>query len=269
MEYDYEKFKQVIFQMTGINLTDYKEKQMKRRIDSLIIKRGFANYEEYVFKGLKADKIIYDEFINYITINVSEFYRNPRQWETLEKDILPVLLKKNRNLRIWSAACSTGEEPYSLVMLLSKFMPLNQIRIMATDIDKEILNKAKAGLYNSKSFESLPKEFISAYFDKEGELYKVRDEIKRCVDFQNHNLLADKYPENLDLIICRNVLIYFTEEAKSTVYDKFSNSLKTGGVLFVGSTEQIIMASRYKFKSNYTFFYEKEAESSYTPNSMF
>ena len=260
MAYDYEQFKTAIFQITGINLNDYKERQMKRRIDSLVAKRNFIDYESYI-KGLKSDKVLFDEFVNYITINVSEFYRNPKQWETLEKDVFPGLLKKGVCPKIWSAACSTGEEPYSLAMLLSKYYPLSQIKILATDIDTEVINKAKIGLYNPKSLENLPKEFIANFFNKEGEFYRIKDEIKKCIDFQHHNLLADKYPDNVDLIVCRNVLIYFTEEAKSHIYAKFSKALKVGGVLFVGSTEQIIMSLRYSFKSANTFFYQKEKES--------
>ncbi len=256
---DYEGFKNEIYQMTGINLSNYKERQMKRRIDSLVAKRGFDEYDSYV-RALKSDKSIYNEFINYITINVSEFYRNPKQWEILEKEIVPMLLKRSSNLKIWSAACSTGEEPYSLVMMMSRFLPLGQIKIIATDIDKEVIAKARDGIYNPKSLESLPEDFVNKYFVKEAELYKIKDEVKRCVEFRSHNLLAEKYPESCDLIVCRNVLIYFTEEAKAEVYQNFNRSLKVGGVLFVGSTEQIILSSRYYFKSISTFFYQKEKD---------
>lgn len=252
----YEQFTQTIFHLTGINLASYKERQMKRRIDSLILKRNFTDYDSYV-KALKSDKAIYDEFINYITINVSEFYRNPKQWEVLEQDVIPMLMKGVGNLKIWSAACSTGEEPYSLVFAMNRFLPLNQIRIMATDIDKEVIAKAQEGIYNPKSLDSLPREMIPKYFTEEGDFYRVKDEVKRCVEFKNHNLLADSYPTNLDLIVCRNVLIYFTEEAKAQVYTNFSRALRDGGVLFVGSTEQIILASRYNFNSTSTFFYQK------------
>lgn len=255
---NYEDFKVAIHQLTGINLNDYKERQMKRRIDSLITKRNCADYDSYV-KKIRFDKTLYDEFINYITINVSEFYRNPRQWETLEDEIIPMLLKQaGGNIKIWSAACSTGEEPYSLVMAMSKFLPLSKIKIIATDIDREVISKAKIGLYNAKSLESLPDEFVAKYFSKSGEFYRISDEIKSCVEFQHHNLLADKYPTNLDLIVCRNVLIYFTEEAKSQIYTNYSASLKPGGILFIGSTEQIIMYTRYNLRLFTTFFYQKQ-----------
>jgi chemotaxis protein methyltransferase CheR len=254
MMMDYEGFKKEIYGMTSINLSYYKEKQMKRRIDSLIKKNGFELYEDYV-KALKTNTNLFNEFINYLTINVSEFYRNPEQWEVLKSEIFPMLLKRNRKLKIWSAACSTGDEPYTLVMVLNNFIPLNEISIYATDIDKEALRKAKAGLYTEKSLEKLPKDYISKYFTKNGDSYVVNNDVKSRVEFVQHNLLKDDYPTGCDLIVCRNVLIYFTEEAKAYVYNGFSKSLKQDGVLFIGSTEQIIMSNKYNLNSTRTFFY--------------
>lgn len=256
---DYEEFKKEILRMSTINLTAYKEKQMKRRIDSLIKKNNYKDYKAYV-EGLRTNDNLYKEFINYLTINVSEFYRNPAQWKVLESEIIPYLLKNSptQNLKIWSAACSTGDEPYSLVMVLSKQMPLSKIRILATDIDRQVLDKAKTGLYSTKSIEGLPKEYVSKFMTKIGDSYKVNDEVKRCVDFKQHNLLKDAFPRDCDLIVCRNVLIYFTEEAKDQIYKNFNSSLKNKGILFVGSTEQIIMSPKYKFTPVKTFFYKKE-----------
>jgi chemotaxis protein methyltransferase CheR len=256
---DYDGFKTEVFKLTGIDLSCYKEKQMKRRIDSLISKNGISNYRDYI-GILKTDHARFNEFINYLTINVSEFYRNPEQWEILEKEILPLLLGRNKNLRIWSAACSTGDEPYTLVMVLNKFLPLRSIKIIATDIDKEALEKAKTGLYTYKSLEKLPYQFQTKYFLKTGDFFRIKDEIKDCVDFRQHNLLKDNYPEGFDLIVCRNVLIYFTEEAKNEIYKKFNRALNAKGVLFVGSTEQIIMSSKFKLLPLKTFFYVKEGE---------
>lgn len=254
---DYEAFKKEVFKISTIDLDAYKERQMKRRIDSLINKNSYKDYISYV-NALKSNDALYKEFINYLTINVSEFYRNPMQWQVLESDIIPYLLKTSQNLKIWSAACSTGDEPYSLAMVLSKYMPLSKIKIQATDIDKQVLEKAKVGLYNSKSIEGLPKEYVNKYLTKIGDSYKVNDDIKKCIDFSQHNLLKDPYPKDLDLIVCRNVLIYFTEEAKSDIYKKFNTSLKKDGILFVGSTEQIIMSTKYNFSPIKTFFYRKE-----------
>lgn len=253
----YEEFKKDIFRKTGIDLNLYKEKQMKRRLESLVKRNDFNDFKDY-FKALDKSPEIFDEFINYLTINVSEFYRNSDQWVVLEKEVVPRLLEKNKNLKIWSAACSTGEEPYSLVMMLSRFMPLNRINIIATDIDLGAIAKAKAGLYMEKSLKNLPKEFITKYFTNDGRLFKISDDIKKQVTFKKHNLLKDSYVDGCDLIVCRNVLIYFTEEAKNEIYMKFSKSLKEDGILFVGSTEQIIMPQKYELKPLRTFFYGKD-----------
>lgn len=139
---DYELFKSKIFQMTKIDLSCYKERQMKRRIDALITKRGIKSYDAYV-NALRTDVELMEEFVTYLTINVSEFYRNPEQWKVLENEIFPYLFERFGNtLKIWSAACSTGDEPYTLVMLLAKFIPLSRIKIIATDLDKQVLEKA-------------------------------------------------------------------------------------------------------------------------------
>lgn len=254
---DYEQFKQEILRMSTIDLSAYKERQMKRRIDSLIKKNNYKDYKAYV-DGLRSNTKLYTEFINYLTINVSEFYRNPNQWKVLESDIIPYLLKSSSNLKIWSAACSTGDEPYSLVMVLSKHMPLARIKIIATDIDKQVLEKARVGLYSAKSIEGLPKEYSTKFMTKIGESYKINDDVKKCVEFKQHNLLKDPYPKDCDLIVCRNVLIYFTEEAKDIIYKNFNGALRNNGILFVGSTEQIIMSFKYKLTPIKTFFYKKE-----------
>ena len=175
-----------------------------------------------------------------------------------EEEILPYLIRGTKKCpKIWSAACSTGEEPYSIVMLLNKFFALKDIKVLATDIDLGAINKAKFGLYNEKSLDNLPKEFKYKYFEKIENSFKIKDEIKKCVEFKKVGLLKDSYPTNVDLIICRNVMIYFTEQAKELLYKKFYNSLSTEGILFVGSTEQIILPERYNFKPVKTFFYKK------------
>lgn len=258
MESGYEKFKDDVFKLTKIDLDAYKERQMKRRIDTLIGKNNIKTYDDYV-AAIKTNSKMFEEFVNYLTINVSEFYRNPEQWELLDKEVFPKLIEKfGKNLKIWSAACSTGDEPYSLVMALSKFLPLNQIKIIATDIDQQVLHKAQVGLYNSKSIAGVPKEFVDKYFTKIGLSYQISDEIKKRVEFKQHNLLKDPYPTGCNLIVCRNVLIYFTEEAKDDIYRKFNGALIKDGVLFIGSTEQIMQYKELGFGRYKSFFYTKE-----------
>ena len=255
--YDYEWFKKAVFDLTKIDLDAYKEKQMKRRIDTLITKNSVQGYENYV-KLLKTDAEKFDEFVNYLTINVSNFYRNPEQWALLDKEVFPRLIERfGKNLKIWSAACSTGDEPYSLVMALSRHLPLDRIKIYATDIDKQVLAKAKVGLYNDKSVADVPKDMLAKYFTKVGPSYQISEEIKKRVEFHESNLLRDKYPTDNHLIVCRNVLIYFTEEAKEEVFRKFFAALKNGGSLFIGSTEQIINYKDIGYQRESSFFYEK------------
>ena len=257
MAYDYEKFKDAVFALTKIDLNAYKERQMKRRIDALITKHGIKGYENYV-QVLKTDKARFEEFVNYLTINVSEFYRNPDQWAVMDKEIIPELIGKyGKNLKIWSAACSTGDEPYSLVMALSRHVPLNMIRITATDLDKQVIAKAKVGLYSEKSIAAVPDDFKKKYFTKVGLSYKISDEIKARVDLKEHNLLERGYPKDYHMIVCRNVLIYFTEEAKDEVFRKFYQSLAPGGILFIGSTEQIINHKDIGYERKNSFYYER------------
>lgn len=256
---DYEAFKKKVFQLTKIDLSCYKERQMRRRIDSLINKAKIKSYDEYV-EALRTNKELLEEFVAYLTINVSEFYRNPEQWRLLENDIFPYLFDKfGKNIKIWSAACSTGDEPYTLAMVLGKFVPLKNIQIVATDIDKQVLEKAQLGIYDEKSLKGLPTDLKNKYFTKlDTKRYQVSDEVKRCVKFSQHNLLKDPYPDRCDLIVCRNVMIYFTEEAKQDIYKKFNAALKKEGILFVGSTEQIIAPGNYNFSTMKSFFYKKD-----------
>lgn len=257
MTYDYEYFKTAVLELTKINLNAYKERQMKRRIDALIAKNGITGYENYI-QVLKTDKARFEEFVNYLTINVSEFYRNPDQWQLMDKEIIPELIGKfGRNLKVWSAACSTGDEPYSLVMALSRHIPLNAIHIIATDLDKQVIAKAKVGLYNEKSIAAVPDDFKQKYFTRIGLSYQISDEIKSRVEFKEQNLLGNDYPKDCHMIVCRNVLIYFTEEAKDEVFRKFYQSLRPGGILFIGSTEQIINHRDMGYARKNSFYYER------------
>ena len=258
MTYDYEWFKKAVYDLTKIDLNSYKEKQMKRRIDTLIGKYDVKGYDGFA-DLIKKDREALDSFVSYLTINVSEFFRNADQWNLMDKDMIPELMSKfGKNLKIWSAACSTGDEPYTIVMMLSKHMPLNQISVLATDLDAVVLAKAKAGIYDKKEVAGVPAEFKSKYFEEtaDGKM-KVSDEIKSRVTFKQADLLRDPYPKDYHLIVCRNVLIYFTEEAKDEIFKKYFASLAPGGILFIGSTEQIINYKELGFTRKNSFYYEK------------
>lgn len=242
--------------LTGVDLTLYKEAQMKRRLTSLYEKKGFQSFKDFA-EALEKDQVLLNETLDRMTINVSEFYRNYKRWEVLETAILP-LIKNSKPLKIWSAACSTGEEPYTLAMLLDQQKGLPGFQILATDIDEKALEKAKKGVYQERSLQEVPSSVKDRYFNQnENRNYEVKPEIKKNITFKKHNLLADRYEQDFDLIVCRNVLIYFTESAKEELYLKMARSLKKNGVLFVGSTEQIFNPEKFGLAPADTFFYQK------------
>lgn len=253
---DYQQFINNVKGKTGIDLSLYKEAQMKRRLTSLREKRGFSDFNEY-YKILSKDQDLFEEFLQRMTINVSEFFRNPQRWEVLENKILPRLLAKQSKIKTWSAACSTGEEPYSMMMMLLKYLKPSQINLLATDLDEAILDRAKKAFYPDRSLKEVNQSMLQNYFINEHVGYRVKDDLKKMINFKRHNLLAEKFDDGYDLIVCRNVMIYFTEEAKSVLYQKFSDALKPGGTLFVGSTEQIFNPQKYGLETEDTFFYKK------------
>jgi len=257
MDQDYLLFIEKVKSLASIDLSLYKEAQMKRRLTSFRDKKGYSTFFE-LFKAMAKDRALLDEFLDRMTINVSEFWRNFRRWEILRDVFIPELLRRNGKLRCWSAACSTGEEPYTLAMILHEKGVLHSSSILATDLDENVLEAAKKGIYHERSVREVPASYIQTYLRKMPDgRWEVSDELRRSVRFLKHNLLADRFETGYDLIICRNVTIYFTDEAKNRLYHQFSNSLRPGGILFVGSTEQIFSPGRYGLETADTFFYRR------------
>lgn len=257
MERDYRQFSEKLKVLTGIDLSLYKEAQMKRRLTSLYEKKGYRNFNDY-YQLIATDQDALHELLDRMTINVSEFYRNYKRWEVLQSKILPEMIKRNNGtIKVWSAACSTGEEPYTLAMILSQQLSPSKFSILATDIDDNVIARAKLGVYHERSLNEVPLDVKRKFFSRETEYYRVNESIKKSVTFKKHNLLADSFDSNFDLIVCRNVLIYFTEDAKGMLYKKFGQTLKKDGVLFVGSTEQIFSSTKYGLEPEDTFFYKK------------
>ena len=255
-EQDWEQFKQKFKNKANINLNDYKPAQMQRRISNLMSRYGARTYVEF-FNLLDRDDRLYKEFIDYMTINVTEFFRTPEKFSELESKVLPELLTKSPKLNIWSAGCSVGAEPYSLSMILKDLTPNTKHRILATDLDVEMLAKAKSGIYTNTEFKNISTSRASKYFKQENGTYIIDEDVKSCIEFKKHNLPLDKFETGFDLILCRNVVIYFTEEAKDGLYRRFLSALKPGGVMFVGGTEAILNFREIGFVSYMPFFYRK------------
>lgn len=255
-ERDWEEFKAKLKRKTEIDLDLYKAPQMQRRIMNLARRNGYDKYSAY-FDKVVQDKDDFAAFIEYLTINVSEFFRTPDKFAKLETDVIPELMKRSSRLNIWSAGCSIGAEPYSLAMILNDMTPNTRHRILATDLDIEILGKAKAGVYNENELRAMSEARKSKYFTRQGDKYAVSPDIKQRIEFKRHNLLKDSFETGFDLILCRNVVIYFTEEAKDQLYANFFKALKPGGILFVGATEAILNFRKLGYTSYQPFFYQK------------
>nr|WP_187698763.1 protein-glutamate O-methyltransferase CheR [Paenibacillus alvei] len=253
---DYAEFVQYFRSTTGIDLSQYKETQMRRRLSTLRLKNGYSTFASYS-KAMNSNSALLDEMLDRMTINVSEFWRNPLRWDTLRTRVLPELSSRTQHIKCWSAACSTGEEPYTLAMILDDMGLLDRTELTATDIDENALGRAQQAIYVERSLKDVPPSFKSRYFTQQVNSFHIIDRLKKAIHFRKQNLLTDLFATQHDLIICRNVMIYFTEEAKHELYRKFADSLKPGGVLFVGSTEQIFNPQQYHLETIETFFYRK------------
>ncbi|MDO4494071.1 MAG: protein-glutamate O-methyltransferase CheR [Clostridia bacterium] len=254
---DYESFQGRFLSLSGIDLTRYKEKQMRRRIEARIERLGYAGYEEYLI-ALENGPSQLAAFIDYITINVTEFFRTPEHWKTLSETILPKLTERfGKELRIWSAGCSTGEEPYSLAMALLSMSAPPDFKITATDIDERVLSLARTGEYAASKAESVPEALRTRFFTQTEHGYRIKDFVRERVEFRKADITRDAFPDRLHLIVCRNLLIYLTDDAKEKVFRGFRDSLLPGGCLFRGKAEQIVYYKNQGLSKPASGFYFK------------
>lgn len=264
---EYNYLKEQILRVTGIDLESYKSQQMRRRLDGFLSRipgSGVGPYCEILQKDPEAQQRLKD----FLTINVSEFFRDNEQFHVLKTKILPELVSKNpSSIKIWSAGCSIGAEPYSVAMILDEINPQCSYRILATDLDQTILAQAKAGgPYKENDLKNVNKLQLTKYFTHTDRKYTVVDRLKSKIDFRQQNLLKANYPKDFDLIICRNVVIYFTDDAKRKINQGFYNSLKDNGILFIGGTEALLDAQELGFKRLVTSFYTRVSVARSTPS---
>lgn len=252
-------FRRTVLELTGIDLDQYKSTQLERRLSTIMKRSAVGDLTEYG-RLLRQSPEQVQAFKDFFTINVSEWLRNPEKFEELGTRVLPDLMAYRRPLRIWSAGCSNGSEPYSVAMLLAEMDPMEQHYLLATDLDEQILAQARAGRYQEKDVKNVTRLRRQRFLRQAGEGWEVTPALRSRVTFGRQNLLSDPFPEDLDLILCRNVVIYFTEEAKDELYRKFHKALRPDGVLFVGGTESLLKAREMGFVSSSPFFYRAVKE---------
>lgn len=245
----------VIMAREGWDLMSYRPNQLIRRLRVIAAKSGAGSLSGYADLLRNHPERIQD-LRAWLGIKVTQFFRNPEKFEFLEKEVLPLL--SHRNLRVWSAGCANGAEAYSLAMLLEDLMP-GRYSIQATDMDERVLRVAIAGWYAARETALVP-DSRRRYLLPSGRGFMVHPVLRGAVFFRAHNLLCDPYPLGIDLVSCRNVLIYLSEEAKNRVIRAINSSLKPGGFLFLGSTESIVNAAAAGFVPCGPFFYRKPVE---------
>jgi len=238
---DFQTLKKTIEKLLGIQCQCYKEDYIKRRVLSrmrITGKEHYRDYNSYVLSDKKEQELLR----NALTINVTKFYRDKEVFDLIKSEIFPEIIRNKGRMRIWSAGCATGEEPYTLALIIHDLTRLKtdvQITIFATDLDREALKKAKAGVYEKRSLENLSENQIRRHFTvTEDDKYEVKPHLKEMIRFSQHDLMSGKPVTNyLDMILCRNVTIYFTEEQKNELAKMFNPALTLKGFYVMGKTE--------------------------------
>ncbi len=267
---DYDRFCGGVKTLCNIDLFQYRPAQMERRMRSFARRSGHDDLDTYL-AALRRDVVARAAFLDQMTINVSELFRNPERFVELEKQYLPALMATapGRGLRVWSAGCSYGAEPYTLAILLKEAAPGAAHELVATDIDQTILARAAEGIFTTQDLANVSDERRRRWFTElPGGNWQANPDLRSMVRFSRLDLLRDPFPKNRDLILCRNVVIYFNDDAKERIYERFFDILRPGGVLFVGSTERVTDAGRLGWERPATFFYQRPSASAPTPSPI-
>ncbi|GAV26194.1 chemotaxis protein [Carboxydothermus islandicus] len=254
---EYQNLAEYLYQKTGIKFEDAKYDFVRRRVEERIKKLGFKSFREYFFHLKYGDKG--EEFqllINSLTINETYFFREYPQLKCFAEEVIPELIQKKtvKHIKVWSAGCSTGEEPYTLAIILKEMLEGTgfTFQVDATDINSRVIEYARKRLYTKRSVKDVPNVYLAKYFLPRGEVYELSAEIARYVNFQLLNLLDEKAMNRMsgyDAIFCRNVLIYFDDKSRREVALHFYRALNPGGYIFLGHSESMSrITSVFKLK---------------------
>jgi chemotaxis protein methyltransferase CheR len=253
---DYVSFCRGVRRLCRVDLLQYKRRQMERRVRSFAERRGHAGLETYLAR-LAGDAGALDEFLDRVTINVSNLWRNPQQWQLLQDQVVPALAARG-TLRAWSAGCSYGAEAYTLAAICRAAAPAAATRILGTDIDRRVIARAQRAEFNAEDVRSAPPGALERFFDADGELWRPVAELRALVSFEVGDLLRLRPPAGAyDLVLCRNTVIYFTDEVRDALHGRLATALRPGGVLVVGATERVTDPHRLGLEIVAPFTYRK------------
>jgi len=260
---DFDRYRDLIYNESGITFTSANRSILESRLREQLRSKNVDSVKTY-FSTISIDKEELRSFLDSITTNLTRFFRNQPHFDALEKYVVPELLniKKggNNTLRIWSAGCSTGEEPYTIAMLLSEILPPSwRFDILASDISLKCLMTAKEGFYSEGKIDGIPPNYLTKYFDKVEGGYRIRPDIQAKVKFDYHNLKHDSGQRGLDILFCRNVIIYFDEAAQAAVINRFWETMAPKSFLFIGHSESLFgMDTKFEFvKTEWATLYRK------------
>lgn len=248
-EKEFQLFTELVYKQFGLFIKNEKKSLVSGRLQQILVDHKFNSFSAF-YNQLLSDKSgqLVTELLNRITTNHTYFMREVEHFDYFKQVVLPFLEKHSmdRDLRIWSAGCSSGEEPYTLAMIINDYFSNNindwNTQLLATDISKNVLEKAKLGQYAIEKLDVLPKFWKIHYFEKRtSQMMEVRDEIKKQVIFRQFNLIQEYFPfkKRFQVIFCRNVMIYFDDETRQKLIQKFYDHMDDGGYLFIGQSESI------------------------------
>jgi chemotaxis protein methyltransferase CheR len=255
-EFPLSKFSNLLYQTAGLAVDERKRHLLQTKIDRLLNRRGIATYEEYWElinrPGNNAD---FQEFLDTMTTNTTEFFRENAHFNYINNNWESIIrhnprIARNREIVVWSSACSSGQEPVTIALVLVELLKSKNIgiRILATDLDTQILQKAASGIYTQKECEGIPANLLSKYFSKVGTDYQVNQQLLSLISYRQFNLMHDfRFRNGFDFIFCRNVMIYFDNTTQETLVNKFYDHLVPGGLFFMGHSESMVNK-----KHNYT-----------------
>ncbi len=253
---DYVDFCRGVQRLCRIDLEQYKRAQMERRIRTFAAGRGVPALPDYL-QVLGRDRAELDAFLDRITINVSQLWRNPEQWDVLARHVLPELAAVGR-IRAWSAGCSYGAEAYTLAAVAADAVPEARVDVRGTDIDERIVAQARTGRFSLADARTAPARPLARWFTREGDAYVASPELSRRVRFETGDLLRMRIaPRSLDLILCRNTVIYFNQEVRDDLHRRLAEALRPGGVLIVGATERVAGAPELGLSPTHPFTYRR------------
>ena len=261
---DYELFRKVIYDESGITFSATNRSILDSRIKQMLRKKNLNTPQEYyelISKDPEEMKIMLDA----VTTNLTRFFRNQPHFDSFVNYVIPHVIENkkaggDRTIKIWSAGCSTGEEPYTLAMIMKEICPMGwDFQITASDISLKCLMTAQTGFYADNKIDGIPENYLQKYFTKVDGGYQVNKDLQAKIKFDYHNLKNDSGARNLDVVFCRNVLIYFDEPAQLKVIDNFWNSMAPHSYLYIGHSESLFgMNTKFEFlKTQWACLYRK------------